>query len=132
MNRRFDEAEAHYRRTTEIYRSVYGDEHDFLGVSLSNLASVFMARKDWPAAEARLRDVVGLFGRTLSADHVNTGIARVKHGRTLLRLGRFEEARAESQTGLDVLTGKMDPEASWLRSARQDVQEASDSLAAAR
>jgi serine/threonine-protein kinase len=125
-----DDAEAYYRRTVEIYRSVHGEEHDFLGVAMSNLASVSMARQDWAPAEAQLREVVALFARTLSEDHVNTGIARIKHGRTLLKLGRFAEAHAETQAGFDVLTGKMDPEASWLRAARHDLQVAAESLAA--
>jgi serine/threonine-protein kinase len=105
----------------DIYRRTYGDDHDFMGVALSNVASVHMAKHDWAAAERELRDVVALFGRTLSEEHINTGVARIKHGRALLRLDRRAEAREETAAGLAVLAALGDSTSSWVRAAREDL-----------
>src|SRR5690606_9069537 len=70
--------EAYYRRMIDIYEAAHGTRHYLVGIAKSNLATVFMKRDQYEQAEALLREVVGLFIETLSADHMNTAIARVK------------------------------------------------------
>ncbi len=52
---------------------------------------------------------------------MNTGIARIKLGRALLRQDRWKEAERESRAGYEILHGKTDPSVSWLQAARQDL-----------
>jgi hypothetical protein len=57
----------------------------------------------------------------MPADHLNTGIARVKLGRTLLRQRRYAEAEEQTRAGYDILHKQMNPSVSWLQNARQDL-----------
>ena len=50
-----------------------------------------------------------IYIETLSANDINTGIARIKLGRTLLRQDRYAEAEAETRAGYDILAPQMDP-----------------------
>jgi serine/threonine-protein kinase len=65
--------------------------------------------------------VVRRFTDTLSGDNVNTGIARIKLGRTLLRENRYEEASVETRTGYEILSKQTSPSISYLRAARRDL-----------
>ncbi|MBS1805862.1 MAG: serine/threonine protein kinase [Acidobacteria bacterium] len=121
MRNQLDDAEAKFRRVVEIYRSIYGDHHSFVAIAMSNVASIRMDKKDYAGAERIYRDVVQRFSEALSADNVNTGIARVKLGRTLLRESRFGEAEAETLAGYKILQKQTEPSTSFLRAARRDL-----------
>ena len=121
MRDRLDEAETQFRRVVEIYRSVYGDHHYLVAIALSNVASVRMDKKDYAGAEQIFRDVVRRFTETLSADNVNTGIARIKLGRTLLRENRYQDAEAETLAGYNILVKQTSPSTSYVRAARKDL-----------
>ena len=69
-----------------------------------------------------------VFSKTQSSQHLNTAIARIKLGRTLLRQKRFAEAEAESRAGYDILRAQLNPSVSWLNSARQDLIAVYDAL----
>jgi serine/threonine-protein kinase len=116
-------AKSYYSRMLEIYRTVYPGGHYLVGTATSNLGSACLAAKELRAAEKFFRDAVVIFTRTQSADHLNTGIARIKLGRTLLRQNRFEEAATETEAGVGILQGQMNPSASWLNAARTDLAE---------
>jgi eukaryotic-like serine/threonine-protein kinase len=92
------------------------------------LGSVYLAEHDWVRAEKIFRQVIPLYTETQSAKHVNTGIARTKLGRALLRQRRFTEAETETRAGYDILAPQMDPKVSWLTNARQDLVEEYDAL----
>ena len=128
LTNRLDDAEARFTRMLDIYRSVYGEHHYLLGVAVSNLASVSMERKDYVKAEALYRDAVRRFTEALSPGHLNTGIARIKLGRSLLRQRRFADATVETRTGYDVVSQQADPSVSFLHAARKDLVAAFDSL----
>lgn len=121
MRNLLDDAEAKFRKVAEVYRSIYGDHHSFVAVALSNVASIRMDKKDYPAAEEIYRDVVRRFTESLSSDNVNTGIARIKLGRTLLRERRFAEAETETLAGYNILQKQTSPSTSFLRAARKDL-----------
>jgi len=116
-------AEAYFTRMADIYRAVYGEHHYLLAPALSNLASVYAAEHEWPRAEKLFRQVVPLYTETQSPTHVNTGIARIKLGTTILRQRRYAEAELESRAGYDILVPQMDPKVPWLQTARQDLAE---------
>jgi serine/threonine-protein kinase len=63
-----------------------------------------------------------------SPTHINTGIARIKLGRTLLRQQRYADAEVETRAGYDILSPQMDPKVSWLTNARKDLAEEYDGM----
>lgn len=110
-----------FRRVVEIYRSVYGDHHYFVAIALANVASQYMDKHDYASAEPIFRDVIRRLTEVLPPDNMNTGIARIKLGRVLLRQNRFAEAEEQTHGGFDILSKQMDPTVTWLRSARKDL-----------
>jgi len=100
---------------------VYGDHHNYVAVAVSNLASVYMDKKDYPRAEQMFRDAIRRFTETLGADNVNTGEAHIKLGRTLMREKRYKEAEVESRAGYDNLVKQTSPATSYIRAARKDL-----------
>ena len=107
---------------------MYGDKHYLVGIASSNLAGVYMARRDFTTAETMYRAAVATFSATQSPTHLNTGIARIKLGRSLLRQGRTTEAEVESKAGYDIVAKQTAPTVSWLKSAREDLVAAYDIL----
>jgi serine/threonine protein kinase/Tfp pilus assembly protein PilF len=129
LHKKYDEAAAAYGRMAEIYRSVYGgDKHYLVGIALANLASVHLAEGRFADAEPLYRRAIEIDLATLSPVHPNTGIARVKLGRTLLGERRYAEAKVESLAGYEVLRKQMNPTVSWLQKARQDLVAESEAL----
>jgi serine/threonine protein kinase len=125
---RFDEAEVHFRRMLAIYRSAYGDNHYLLALATSNLASARMGLKDFRGAEALYRDAIRRYATTQGPAHLNTGIARIKLGRSLLRQSRFSEATVESLAGYEILIKLANPAIGFIQNARRDLVAAYDSL----
>ena len=74
------------------------------------------------------RQAIAMYEATLPATHTSIGIAKIKLGRAILRLGRFAEAEVESRAGYEILAPQLNPTASWLVSARADLATAYDSL----
>jgi serine/threonine-protein kinase len=128
MQDEFDEAAQNFQRAADIYRSVHGDRHYLVAIELSNVAYMHMQRQDYGVAETLFRNVIPLFAETLSPDNVNTGIARIKLGRTLLRAGRYAEAEQESLAGYEILAKQASPSISFLRAARADLIAAYEAL----
>lgn len=124
----YDEAGKQFRRVAEIYREIYGDHHYLVAIALSNLAYNYLNKKDYVRAEELFRDVVRRFTETLSADNVNTGIADIKLGRTLLRENRYADAQMESLAGYENLKKQANPGTSYLRAARKDLAAEYDAL----
>jgi hypothetical protein len=80
-----------------------------------------MDKKDYPRAEQLFRDVVRRLSETLPADNVNTGIAHIKLGRTLLREKRYTDAEPEILAGCEILMEQSSPSTSFVRAARKDL-----------
>jgi serine/threonine protein kinase/tetratricopeptide (TPR) repeat protein len=121
MRDQLDEAEARFRRAVDIYRAVYGDHHYLVAIALSNVAGIAMDKKDYPRAEQLFRDVIRRYTETLPADNVNTGIAHIKLGRTLLRQNRYKDAEPETRAGYEILIKQSSPSTSFTRAARKDL-----------
>ena len=119
----YEQAIAYFTRMADICRTVYGEHHYWYATALSNIGSVYSAEKDWPRAEKQYRMVIPIYTEAQSATSSNTGIARIKLGRTLLRQRRYAEAEAETRAGYDILRPQMDPKVTWMTSARTDLVE---------
>jgi serine/threonine-protein kinase len=121
---RFDDAERLFQRMIDSYEAIYHDRNHYqVAVGMANLASVYMNRKQWTRAEPLLRQALGICIATQGPDHINTGIAHVKLGRTLLRQERYQEAEAQTLAGYKILIKQSNPTDSFLRAARKDLRE---------
>jgi serine/threonine-protein kinase len=124
----FDSADAYFVRMAEVYRAANGDDHFTVAVALSNRATVFNDQKQFGRAEIIYRDVVRRFTKAQGASHMNTGIARIKLGRSLIRQRRWAEGAAESEAGHDIVAKQAEPGVSFLQAARKDLAEAYTAL----
>ena len=123
MRDQFDEAEADFQRMIDLYRAVYHDGHHYqIAVGEANLAGVFLDRKEYPRAEQLYRDALQLYIETQGPEHVNTGIAHIKLGRTLLREQHYREAEEQTLAGYRILSKQSNPAESFLRNARKDLR----------
>jgi serine/threonine-protein kinase len=120
---RLDDADAGYRRMEAIYRQVHQGDHWLVGIAVSNQGGIAGRRGDHVAAEARYREALRLFTVSQGAEHVNTGIARVRLARALLRQGRLAEALPEGETGHAIISAEMAPTAPWVTIARESLLE---------
>ncbi|PKL93579.1 MAG: hypothetical protein CVV20_02940, partial [Gemmatimonadetes bacterium HGW-Gemmatimonadetes-1] len=89
----------------------------------SNQGGVAGRRGNHPLSEQRYREAVRIFTATQGAEHVNTGIARVRLARSLLRQGRFAEALQESELGEAIVAREMAANSVWVTLARKDMAE---------
>jgi tetratricopeptide (TPR) repeat protein len=105
----------------EIYRRVYNDKHYLIGLGYSNLAGVYVDRKDYPGAERLYGEALRRYGETLPAGHLYFGITRTKLGRALLRARHFDEAERETRAGYEIVTRQSEPSVKWLEYARTDL-----------
>jgi eukaryotic-like serine/threonine-protein kinase len=121
MQERYAEAAANFQRSANIYTSVHGERHYFVAIALSNVAYMKMKQGDYSGAELLFRPVIQMFVDSLGADNVNTGIARIKLGRTLRLAGRLQDAEIESLAGYEILAKQASPSISYLRAARDDL-----------
>ena len=71
-------------------------------------------------AESILREVVERYAK-ISPDHLNTGLARIKLGRTLLQQQRYREAEAQILAGYEIAMKQTNPSVVWLQDARKDL-----------
>lgn len=125
-------AARHYRRAGDIWRKVHGDEHYLNAIAISNLASIELEKGRMENAESMMRDACARFVKSLGEENSNTGIARLKLGRVLLRRGKHADAERELLAGLSVLEKQMEPTSPWLQTGRKDLAEARQAIARAR
>jgi tetratricopeptide (TPR) repeat protein len=123
-----DNAQSDFIRMRAIYESVYGDHHYLLGIAASDLGSVAYARHDDRAAERLFRDAIRRLTASLSADHLNTGIARIKLGQVLVHERRYAEAEGDLRAGYQIVANQTKPSETWLSSARSALAMVYDSL----
>ncbi|HVF39993.1 MAG TPA: tetratricopeptide repeat protein, partial [Gemmatimonadaceae bacterium] len=125
---RLDQAEAHFKRMTSIYRTVHKDKHYVIGVALSNLAGVYQDRKQYKEAENLFREVLKRYSTELAPEHQLVGIAKVRLGTTLVLQTRYPEAERELQSGYRILQKQDTPPPIWVERARNGLVTTYDAL----
>jgi serine/threonine-protein kinase len=105
----------------EIYKAAYGERHYRYSLALANLASVYLARKEYVRAEPLFRAAIRHYREALSPDHLYVGIAEIKLGRALNGQKRYAEAEAHELNGYRILASQTSPSVTWLQSARKDL-----------
>jgi serine/threonine-protein kinase len=123
-----DDAQTNFVRMAAIYRTVYGDKHYLLGIAASDLGSVAEKRGDHIVAERYFREAVQRLTDAQSADHLNTGVARLKLGLALLGQHRFAEAERETVAAYGIIARQASPSSPWLHNARSYLVIEADSL----
>jgi tetratricopeptide (TPR) repeat protein len=118
---KFDEARSRFQRMVDIYQAAYGEHHYLYALALSNLASVYLAQKDYASAEPMFREVIRRYAETLSPNHQFRAIAQIKLGRALTGEKRYAEAESQTLAGYNALLKQTSPTVSWLESARKDL-----------
>ena len=112
------EAASLFMRAATIYRQGYGVQRYLVDIALSNVAYALMQQTQYGEVKSLFRKVIASFSATLSPQNVNTGIACIKLGRTLLHAGKPAEAVPESFAGYRVLSQQASPSISHLQAAR--------------
>jgi serine/threonine-protein kinase len=107
---------------------VYGEQNELTATVLANLATVYLKQGHYARAEAMFRDVIRRDTAILPADHPNTGVARVKLGRTLLKEARYAEAETETHAGYEILARQTSPSVDWIVQARRDLAQEYEAL----
>ena len=116
-----DEAEADFRRMSEIYRAAFGERDRHAAGSLLRLGQVYAARHEDAHAEQTFRDAIQLFSQVLAPDNVQTGTARIELGNLLLRERRYREAETELLAGYRIVTPGRKPLLEAAVHARRDL-----------
>jgi tetratricopeptide (TPR) repeat protein len=88
-----DEAVMELSRAVSHLRDTVGPDSSHLASILLNLADALAAAGDRVAAEATAEQGRNILERNLGRDHKYTQTARLRHGRSLMGLERFAEAR---------------------------------------
>jgi eukaryotic-like serine/threonine-protein kinase len=123
QEKKFVDADRNDRKVVEIYRSIYGDVDYRVAVGLGNLASVYCAEKRYQVCERMLDDVVERFTNALGASNINTGMAQVRLGRTLLHEEKYKEAEQHSLTGYGTLSRQTSSQTTYVQGALHDLIE---------
>ena len=121
MRDHLDDAQEKFQRVVEIYKAIYGERHYTVGIAISNLAGISYDKKDYPRAEQLFREAVRIETESLGPDNVNTGIAQIKLGRTLLHEKRYQEAEVETLAGYENQKKQASGSNSFIRAARKDL-----------
>ena len=119
--KKFSAAEKDFSREANIYRQAYGDGDYRVAVAMGNLAGVYQAEGRFAKCESLLLDVVSRFTRAMGADSLETGMAQVRLGRTLLREKKYSASAAHSLAGYQALVQQLNPDSGWLSGARHDL-----------
>jgi len=77
---KLDDAEADFHRMADIYRWVYAGKHYYIGIAESNLADVYVEKKNYKEGERLFREALSMYAQTLPAEQFcgNTTIRKQK------------------------------------------------------
>jgi tetratricopeptide (TPR) repeat protein len=117
----FKDAEADDMRMLTIYRSRYGEKHQFTALALCNLGSSYTWEKQYRRAEALFREALGIYAQVLPPGALNAAIAQVKLGRALLGEKRYTEAEPYSRAGYETIKKQASPSIEYLRGSGADL-----------
>jgi len=117
----FAAAEDDFRQVISLYRAAYGAGDYRVGVGMSNLGDLYLRTRQYPDAERLLRQAIDLWKKVLPAGNIRIGEGQVRLGRALLGQHRYEEALTQSLAGYEILQKQTTPQASALKSVRQDL-----------
>jgi hypothetical protein len=92
-----------------------------VGVALANLSDIYRRQEKYPETEKLLRQAVAIQLKARGEDNVDTAIARIKLGRTLLKEKRYQAAEQQTRAGYEALKRQSSAPTSFLEAARADL-----------
>ena len=90
--RRYEEAEALYKRAIEITAQEHGPDHPDAAVCLANLAGLYQAQQRYVEAEPLYRKAVEILGKTLGDEHLSMATLLENYALLLRKLAHGAEA----------------------------------------
>lgn len=107
---KYKEAEEMYRRSLELYTSVFGPTHSDTLASMNNLANVLDDLGKYDEAEEVHRETLELKKSILGPDHPDTLTSKNNLAQVLESLGRYEEAEDRYRETLELKKWVLGPE----------------------
>jgi len=120
QQKNYDEAKRYFTQAIATWSQYYGDRHPFIANAVSNLGSICQQQRNYACAEKMYQDALRRFD-SVSLENVNTAVAHVKLGRTLLSEQKFEDAEPQTLAGYRYLAVHVDATNSYLAGARKDL-----------
>ena len=115
-----DEAERLFTQAAAIFKQTTSERHEFYLHQLSNLGSVYLARRQYQKAEATLQTSVdGLIA--VVPDQRYTGLAQIRLGQALAGQHRYDEAERCTLAGYHTLGKLPSSSAVELQNARREL-----------
>lgn len=105
----------------EINRSIYGDRHYLVGISILNLGQVYFDEKRYALAEQSFKGALDRFVEKLPAGHPSIAIAQQKLGAVLVVEGKYKEAEAPLLAAIESFSKQKPQPAERLANARKDL-----------
>jgi len=106
LARRYDEAEALYRRAIELTARKHGPDHPDAAVCLANLAGLYQAQHRHVEAEPLYRKAVEILGKTLGDDHASMATLLENYASNLRQLAHDAEA-AKAEEWAKAIRGRL-------------------------
>jgi len=92
-----EEADRLLRKALAIRRAAFGRAHHDVAQSLTNVGNLQRAQGDLPASEQTLRDAIAVMKQVVGEAHPSFGPPNLGLARTLLDMGRPDEAEAHAR-----------------------------------
>jgi tetratricopeptide (TPR) repeat protein len=118
----YDAAERDFLRMADINRSVYGDRHYLVGVSILNLGQVYLDEKRYVLAEQSFKGALDRFEEKLPAGHPSIAIAQQKLGAVLVLEGKYKEAETPLLAAIESFNKQQPPATERLVNTRKDLE----------
>ena len=113
-------AQEEFLQAKDIFKKTVGEHHEFYGVELSNLGSVYLAEKQYRQAEKILRLSLDVLLKAVP-DQVYTGLAQIRLSAALAGEKRYAEAESEALAGNNTLRKQLAPASVELQAARKEL-----------
>src|SRR5262249_38388627 len=92
------------------------------------LGTVYLKKEQYANAEHVFRESLQIYTAVLPAGHLNTAVAQIKLGRSLVRQQRYEEAEECTKAGYEVIVKQASPTLNDLQAACDDLIQIYDAL----
>jgi serine/threonine-protein kinase len=112
--RRYDEAEPHYREALGIQRRILGERHPTVAVTMNGLGSLLEHAGRPVEAEALYRETLALQQAALGEGHRDVGTTLNNLAGSLRKQGRLDEAAATFERAIAVYRAALGPDHAWV------------------
>jgi tetratricopeptide (TPR) repeat protein len=119
--RKYEEAEAAYRRALGLWEKALGPDHHLVATGRSNLSAVLGLQGKYEEAQVEARAALALRLKVLGPQHPDIGESHTNLGAALKAQGKYEEAQVEFRAALAVLDKALGPDHPQVAQARNNL-----------